>query len=116
MTQAFAAGRKRDAMRVAGAFLVLTGLSLDAGPANAQVPPRPDSLKMTCAQTAALVRSRGAIIIGTGPYIFDRFVADRRFCSITEATQAAFVKTRDTPNCFLGYLCKPVQDVWPWDW
>jgi hypothetical protein len=83
---------------------VLSGIPfLFLSPANAQ--PRPDSLAMTCGQAAALVSSRGAIVLGTGRYLYDRFVHHRGFCAITEATKPAWVPTADTPQCFVGYTC-----------
>jgi hypothetical protein len=67
--------------------------------------PRPSSVAMTCGQAAALVASRGAIVLGTGGYTYDRFVHHRGFCLITETTKPAWVPTRDTPQCFVGYTC-----------
>ncbi|MGL4445894.1 MAG: hypothetical protein ACRCU1_19885 [Alsobacter sp.] len=75
-----------------------------ATPASAQS--RPDSLTMTCSAAQALVRERGAIVIGTGPNVFDRFVADRRFCMPTQVTQNAFITTRDNRNCLVGGICR----------
>lgn len=72
---------------------------------NALAQPRPSSVAMTCAQAAGLVASRGAIVLGTGGYTYDRFVHHRGFCLITETIRAAWVPTRDTPQCFVGYTC-----------
>ncbi|MFS8036998.1 hypothetical protein ACI7BZ_08535 [Xanthobacter sp. AM11] len=72
-----------------------------SGPAQA----RPDTLTMTCAQAAALVTSSGAIVLGTGPNIFDRYVREIRFCSGAEQLKPEWVKTRDNPQCFIGYTC-----------
>ena len=78
-------------------------LMLVAGGATAQG--RPSTTAMSCAQARALVGSRGAIVLGTGGQTYDRFVRDRRFCEVTEATQQAFVPTRDTPQCLVGFRC-----------
>jgi hypothetical protein len=67
--------------------------------------PRPSSVAMSCRQAAGLVASRGAIVLGTGGHTYDRFVADRRFCLITEVTQPAWVPAADTPQCLVGYRC-----------
>jgi hypothetical protein len=75
-----------------------------ATPASAQS--RPDSLTMTCSAAQALVRERGAVVIGTGPNVFDRYVADRRFCMPTQVTQNAFIATRDNRNCLVGGICR----------
>jgi len=66
---------------------------------------------MTCRQAAGLVYSQGAIVLGTGGYTYDRFVRDRGFCEITESVQRAFVPTRDTPQCPVGFRCfEPSRD------
>jgi hypothetical protein len=75
-----------------------------ATPASAQS--RPDSLTMTCSAAQALVRQRGAVVIGTGPNVFDRYVADRRFCMPTQVSQNAFIATRDNRNCLVGGICR----------
>ena len=74
---------------------------------------RPDSLSMSCDQARALLRSRGALVIGTGPHIYDRYVTDRRFCAVTEGTRPAWIATRDTRQCMVGYTCVPIEDLWP---
>ncbi|HEY7386293.1 MAG TPA: hypothetical protein VH743_21750 [Beijerinckiaceae bacterium] len=71
--------------------------------------PRPSTVAMSCAQAAGLVASRGAIVLGTGGYTYDRFVAHRGFCLITEMTEPAWVPTRDTRQCFVGYRCKEAE-------
>jgi len=35
---------------------------------------------MTCAQAQALVTTTGAIVMSTGQYTYERFVAHRGFC------------------------------------
>lgn len=87
------------------------GVAGAIGPVAAQS--RPDSLAMTCDQARGLVRSRGAAVIGTGPHVFDRYVSDQRFCAITEGTKPAWIATRDTRQCPVGFTCIPVQDMWP---
>jgi hypothetical protein len=66
---------------------------------------RPQSTSMSCGEAAALVFQSGAIVLGTGGYTYDRFVRDRGFCAVTEATRPGFVPTLDTPQCFVGYTC-----------
>jgi hypothetical protein len=78
---------------------------------SALAQPRPSSVAMTCAQAAGLVASRGAIVLGTGGYTYARFVHHRGFCLITETTKPAWVPTRDTPQCFVGYTCVEA-DFW----
>jgi hypothetical protein len=61
---------------------------------------------MSCRQAAGLVASRGAIVLGTGAYTYDRYVSDQRFCLRSEVTIPEWVPTADTPQCFVGYRCK----------
>ncbi len=99
-------------------FLSAFALSAAAAPfwgaVNASAQGRPDSLRMSCGQVVALMRSRGAVVIGTGPHIYDRFVADRRFCSINEVLEPAWIRTRDG-QCQAAYRCKPASDYFWWD-
>lgn len=76
---------------------------------------RPDSLTMTCQQASALVRSRGALVLGTGPNVYDRYVADGRFCTLPDVAEPAWVATRDKRQCMVGYRCKPATDFFMWD-
>lgn len=86
-------------------------LACTAIPALAQN--RPSTPAMSCNQARGLVAARGGIVLGTGGYTFDRFVADRSFCTITESTVSAFAPTRDNPQCFVGYRCKELnRDDW----
>ncbi|MFG1301150.1 hypothetical protein V5F49_15260 [Xanthobacter sp. V3C-3] len=82
---------------------LVTVTALTAGPATAQA--RPDSLSMTCAEAANLVTTQGAVVIGTGPNLFDRYVREVRFCSGAEQLKPEWIKTRDNPQCFVGYVC-----------
>lgn len=77
--------------------------SLVAAPVQAQA--RPDTLALSCRDAAALVNARGAIVLGTGPNIYDRYVSQIRYCSGAEQLKAEWVKTRDNPQCFIGYTC-----------
>lgn len=88
--------------------ILLAALALSTG-AGAQQ--RASTTSMTCGQAAALVRARGGIVLGTGGQTYDRFVAHRGFCQPTEAIKRAFVPTRDTPACPVGYRCfEPGRD------
>lgn len=72
---------------------------------------RPDSLTMTCAAAARLVAANGAIVMGTGPNIFDRYVISVRYCSGFEQLKPEWIKTKDNPQCFVGYTCYvPTRD------
>jgi len=74
---------------------------------------RPSTVNMPCGASRQLVLARGAIVLGTGAYTYDRFDRDGSFCAIGEYMQQAFVPSRDTPYCFVGYRCKQgPRDLW----
>lgn len=72
---------------------------------------RPDSLTMSCAATRGLVQKSGAVVIGTGPNIYERFVTQRRFCTMTQVTEPAWIRTADQSQCLVGYRCveRPIK-------
>jgi hypothetical protein len=70
---------------------------------------RASSVQMSCRQAAGLVAARGAVVLGTGGHTYDRFVRHRGFCLNTEVTEPAWVPTRDTPQCLVGYRCKEAE-------
>lgn len=78
---------------------------------------RPDVRQLTCGQARALVQRSGAIVLTTGRYTYDRFVASERFCRAAEMTRDAWVATRDAQSCRIGYTCVPDtrwEDRWWW--
>ena len=83
--------------------VLLLGLALAASPAAAQ--PRPFAPGMPCAAVRALVAAEGAVILGTGTHAYDRYVAHAGFCPRDQTTEAAFERTADSPQCFVGYRC-----------
>lgn len=91
------------------AALAGAGLFVEA----AQAQGRPDSLRMSCASARGLVSTRGAVVLGSGPDIYDRYVAAQGFCQRDEITKPAWVPTADTRQCFVGYRCQRVDDEWP---
>ena len=66
---------------------------------------RPSTTKLTCAQAADLVQANGAIVLGTGGHTYDRFVAHAGYCGQGETLRPAWVPTRDSASCFIGYTC-----------
>jgi len=74
--------------------LVAGTILLAAGGADA----RPDTRAMTCAGTQALIQSRHAAVLTTGPNTYDRFV--RQYgneCDWPEVPMPVVVPTRDGP-------------------
>jgi hypothetical protein len=98
---------------IAGAFgsaaaraaVLVAFACVGAAPALAQQA-RPDTRGMTCAQAQATVRAAGAIVLGTGPSLYDRYVISRGFCTPSEVTKPAWAPTRDDRQCFVGYRCE----------
>ncbi|MBS7553838.1 hypothetical protein KHC23_09250 [Ancylobacter dichloromethanicus] len=84
-------------------------LALPAAPAQAQV--MPNSLSMSCAQARALVRREGAVVIGTGPNLYDRFVTDAGYCR-SKRSKPAWIPTRDEAQCLVGQLCRERRFRW----
>ncbi|MBN9064317.1 MAG: hypothetical protein BGP06_13620 [Rhizobiales bacterium 65-9] len=88
--------------------LLLLGAVMIASGAQAQ---RLDTLRMSCAQARDAVARAGAIVLNSGPDIYDRYVSDRRFCSLGDVTEQAFAPTRDSAMCPVGGLCKTPDSV-----
>lgn len=66
---------------------------------------RPMTPAMPCSAVRALVSSQGAVVLGTGPHTYDRYVAHQGFCGLDQITEAAHEVSADTPQCFVGYRC-----------
>jgi hypothetical protein len=82
----------------------LAAFSLLATTAVAQ---RPSTLNMTCAEAATIVAQYGSIVLSTGQYTYDRFVAAPGYCFIGEHAWPGKAPTADARQCRLGYICKP---------
>ena len=91
------------------AIVLMLALLLNAGMAAAQT--RPSTVSRPCAASQRDVQVNGAIVLGTGGYTYDRFVRDRSFCEVDEGLDPAFVPSRDSQTCFVGYRCKS-QSRW----
>ena len=65
----------------------------------------PDTLDMSCAQARAIVRQSGAVVLATGPRLYERYVTNRTYCSPDQDTQPAWTATADSPQCQLGDRC-----------
>lgn len=101
--------------RIAGcaAMIVLALAVLAPTAANAA---RPDLRRMTCAQAQAMVAQRGAVVMTTGQYTYQRFVAGPRWCDHWEVVRPEVARTRDTQSCVVGYICEvPLFRPFEWD-
>jgi hypothetical protein len=84
-------------------FLLAAALILSATSAQAAT----YTTQMSCAKAKALVDTHGAIVLYSSPYIYDRYVAHQGYCSNAgdQTTRPAYVPTRDTAQCWVGYYC-----------
>ncbi|RDJ24259.1 hypothetical protein DWF00_04040 [Bosea caraganae] len=85
-------------------IILALALVLAADAAAAQS--RPSTVTRPCDANRQSVIASGAIVLGTGGFTYDRFVNDRSFCQVDQYTEPAWVPSRDTPSCFVGYRCK----------
>ena len=92
------ARRRLFATSVAAAAL------LPAIPALAQV--GPSSRAMTCQAARQMVASRGAVVLSTDRFAYDRYVSSGQYCVVGETTEPAWVPTADTLQCLVGYRCR----------
>jgi len=72
---------------------------------------RPDARQMSCQQVQSMLDHRGAAVMTTGRYTYDRFVGRGGACSYPEVPTATRVTTRDTNGCIV-YNCQrdPFED------
>jgi hypothetical protein len=84
---------------VAAPLLILTG-----GAAFGQTAGTTQA--MSCNRAAAVVASRGAVVLHTGPTTYDRFVSGSGACAVNQLTEPAWVRTSDRAQCFIGYRCR----------
>lgn len=86
------------------ALVLVLPLMAAASPALAQS--RLDSLTSSCQTARRAVQDGGAVIIGTGRFVYDRFVRDQSYCPLSQITEPAWLPTANDPQCFVGYRCR----------
>lgn len=85
----------------AGGAITLAGLQTSLAQSG-----RPNSTTMTCSQAQALITQRGAVVMSTGRYTFDRYVANFSYCQRGEYLRREFIPTKDNNKCFVQ-RCDP---------
>jgi len=100
--------------KVIAASTLLATVAFGSTAPDAFAQNRPSTLSMSCGQAQSLVRARGAIVLSTGGYTYDRFVASRRFCTPDEEEIPTWAPTRDTPQCMVGFRCE-MRRSWRFD-
>lgn len=91
--------------RLPALLALALGAGLAATPAAAQ--PRTATASLPCAALRALVERSGAVVLGTGPHTYERFVSDQRFCERSDFMAPAYAPAADMPQCFVAYRCRP---------
>jgi hypothetical protein len=86
--------------------LAVTVLLFMALPGASMVEARPSTLTMSCGQAAATVAKAGAIVLTTGQFTYERFVATNAFCLPGEITEVGVAPTSDSESCAVGYTCR----------
>ena len=82
--------------------LAILIFSSAAAPALAQ---RASTPAMSCRAATTLVARHGAVVLGTGPDLYDRYVVNESFCPTGYYARPAFLPTRDNSQCYVGYYC-----------
>ena len=85
-----------------GIALAILIFSSATAPALAQ---RASTPSMSCRAATTLVARHGAVVLGTGPDLYDRYVVNESFCPIGYFARPAFLPTRDNPQCYVGDYC-----------
>lgn len=75
---------------------------------------RPDLRNMTCAQARDIVYQYGAVVMTTGQHTFKRFVIGQGFCFYPYVARGAWVATKDSPSCRIGFTCEQRLDLFDW--
>ncbi len=87
-------------MTLAMAFAAAVGIGSEALAQS-----RPVTTRMSCLQARGLVAAQGAVVLGTSPNAYDRYVSGGGSCSLGERREPAWVPTIDNPQCSIGYRC-----------
>lgn len=99
---------RRTAAAAFAATILLSATAAEAA--------RPDLRRMTCAQAQQMVARYGAVVMTTGPHTYFRFVSNASYCDRWENAYVKYGRTRDTPQCPVGYECRePLFRPFDWD-
>ena len=93
----------KNAMRIVRALLVLALSATSLFPA--QTIARPYAPLLSCGRLKGMIYDKGAVVLSTGQFTFDRFVRDQGYCMLGEITEPAWIISKDQTQCFVGYTC-----------
>lgn len=94
---------KMKIITVAAIMVSIGGSIFASTQAHAQ---RINSQAYSCGQLISLVRSSGAVLLSTGRYTYDKYVANHAYCAINQELKRAYVPSADQRRCKVGYICK----------
>ncbi len=70
---------------------------------------RADTWQMTCGQSKSMVKGENGVVLKSGPNHFDRYVNSGFACETGETLEPAFVRTKDTSMCYVGFTCEDTE-------
>ena len=84
---------------IATALIALT-------PASALAEARLDTAHLSCAAAQQFVLKNGAALLYSGPDVYDRYVADRRFCLPNQFVRPGrLTDAHEAVRCIVNYKC-----------
>ncbi len=92
-------------------FKIILAIAMTSCVAVAPAHARPDTRTMTCQQAVAIIKQYKSIVLSTGRFTYDRYVAQQGFCGPTQQTTLAVAPTIDNPRCRIGYRCTEMIDT-----
>jgi len=92
--------RRQSARTLLALFAACCCLSVY--PAAAQQ--RIEAAQQSCSALQGLVQRSGRVLLYTGPYLYDTYAVS---CVGRQSEIPAYLRTRDNPQCLVGYTCGP---------
>ncbi len=86
--------------------IVASVVALAASVSFASAGTRPDTRSMTCSQAQSFVQQSGAVVMTTGEFTYDRFVADLAYCDHGQRLKLNLAPTADAAECTVGFYCQ----------
>ncbi len=68
------------------------------------------STDLTCRQAVNLLNHEGVVIFYTGVGEYDRYVRGGGHCLAHEQAVSAWIPTKDSASCNVGFVCRPGDD------
>jgi len=65
----------------------------------------PNLRTMQCSEAQSMVKTKGAVVLSSGAYTYNRYVKDAAFCGEDMYLRPAWARTQNTKSCFVGYTC-----------